>query len=131
MEGATSETRSETNQMDIPAQTEEPRPSCLQFDTIASEVSALEIMEEFVESWVEGLEHEDRKLCFVLVKELSFTQTRAAEFTAKVLNKNDKTVRRWHTDLVANGGSISESKQGRYQRTGVLWVNEELTKKGI
>ena len=34
-------------------------------------------------------------LCFVLVKELSFTETRAAELTAKAIDKNEKTVRRW------------------------------------
>ena len=62
----------------------------------------------------------------MLVKELSFTETRAAELAAKVLKQNDKTVRRWRTDLIANGGSFSESKQGQYQWGGVLWANEEL-----
>ena len=41
-------------------------------------------MDEFVMSWVEGRDHEEKKslamlLCFVLVNELSFTETRAAE----------------------------------------------------
>ena len=133
-EGATSESHSETNQPDSPAHNKELGPFGLQFNAIASEFSALEMMGEFLESLVEGLDHEDRKsvsmlLCFVLVKELSFTETRAAELTAKVLNENNETVRHWRTDLVANGGSISENKQGRYQRTRVLWANEDLTKK--
>ena len=68
-------------------------------------------------------------LCLVLVKELSFTETRAAELAAKVIKKSDKTVRRWRTDLIANGGSFAESKQGQYQRIGVLWENEEFTKR--
>ena len=112
---------------------DQPGPSHDQPATTEA-VSSLELMGEFAESWVQGLDHEDKKslamlLCFVLVKELAFTATRAAELTATVINKNDKTVRRWRTDLFANGGSFSESSQGRYQRTGVLWANEELNKK--
>lgn len=121
---------------------EQPGPSQERTDPSISQdqpgtsetVDSLELMEEFVGSWVQGLDHEDKKslavlLCFVLVKELDFTQTRAAELAAKVIDKHDKTVRRWRTDLIANGGSFSESTQGRYQRTGVLWANEELNKK--
>ena len=68
-------------------------------------------------------------LCFVLVNELSFTETRAAELTARVIEKNDKTVCRWRTDLVTNGGSFTESSQGHHQRSGVLWSNEDLNRK--
>ena len=60
---------------------------------------------------------------------LSFTETNAAALTARVICKNEKTVRRQRTDLVSNGGAISESNQGRYQRTGVLWANEKVNKK--
>ena len=101
-----------------------------------TDVSSLEVLEEYVESWVQSLDHEDRKsvsmlLCLVLVKKLSFTETRAVELAAaaKVLKKSDKIVRRWRTDLIANGGSFAESKQGQYQRTGVLWANEDFTKR--
>ena len=84
-----------------------------------TDVSPLEVLEEHVESWVQSLDHEDRKsvgmlLCLVLVKELFFTETRAAELAAKVIKKSDKTVRRWRTVLIANGGSFAESKQGQY-----------------
>ena len=63
-----------------------------------------------------------------MVNELSSTETRAAELTARVI-KNEKTVRRWRTDLITNGGSFTEDKYGQYQRTEVLWGNEELNKK--
>jgi hypothetical protein len=63
-------------------------------------------------------------LCYTLVKEFADTETRA---TGKILKKLDKTIRRWRTDLVANNGTFSESKQGRYQRSGVLLSNEELS----
>ena len=116
------------------AQDEEPGPSHSEPGATEDDVAPLEVLEEFVSTWIESLDHEDKKslamtLCFVLVKELSFTETRAAEFAARVIDKNDKTVRRWRTDLVSNGGSFTESSQGRYQRTGVLWANEELTQK--
>ena len=50
-------------------------------------------------NWLQALDHEDKKsiamlLCFVPVKELSFTETRAVELTVKVTDKNEKTVRR-------------------------------------
>ena len=110
-------------------------PSHIDLGATEGDVSPrLEVMEEFVMSWVEGLDHEDKNslamlLCFVLVNELSFTETRAAELTAKVIKKNEKTVRRWRTDLVTNGGSFTENSQGRYQRNAVLWSNEDLNQK--
>ena len=102
-------------QRDIPQPREEAGQSGLQSGEDVSDVSPLEVLEEYVESWVQSLDHEDRKsvsmlLCLVLVKELSFTETRAAELAANVLKKNDKTVHRWRTDLIANGGFFAESK---------------------
>ena len=86
-----------SNQRDIPQLREGPGPSGLQFSEDSSNVSLLEVMEEYVENWVQSLDHEDRKsvsmlLCLILVKELSFTETRAAKLAAKVLKINDKTV---------------------------------------
>ena len=113
-EGVTLDSASEANPGHIPVQHEEPGPSGRESDMATSEVSPLELMGEFVDSWVEALDHADKKsvnvlLCFVLVKELSFTETKAAELSAKVINKNEKTIRRWPSDLVANGGSFSET----------------------
>ena len=31
-----------------------------------------------------------------------------------MISKNEKTVCRWRTDVVSNGGALSESNQGRY-----------------
>ena len=39
------------------------------------------------------------------------TQTNA--LAARVISKNEKTVCRWRTDVVSNGGTLSESNQGR------------------
>jgi hypothetical protein len=51
--------------------------------------------------------------CPTLVNELSFTETRSAEFAEKIVA--DKTVRQWRTDLITNNGTFPENKQGRYQ----------------
>ena len=48
-----------------------------------------------------------------------------------MIDKSDRTVRQWRTDLVENDGIIPESKQGKYQRSGVLWHNETLNKKAM
>ena len=45
-----------------------------------------------------------------------------------MINKSDRTVRQWRTDLVLNDGVLPETKQGKYKRSGVLWYNEDLNK---
>ena len=99
----------------------------------AGDRESIDILEEFVQDWVTTLDRDDKKslamlLCFIFVNEFSFTETRAAETAGKIINKNDKTIRRWRTDLIANNGTFSDSKQGRYQRSGVLWADEEMSK---
>ena len=69
----------------------------------------------------------------------SFTETKAAgcaasmvkksDQTASMVKKSDRTVRRWRSALINNDGVLPELEQGRYQRSGVLWQNEELNKK--
>ena len=59
-----------------------------------------EILEEFVEERVQTLDREDKKglamlLCSTLVNELSFTETRAAEFAARIIHKSDRSVSQW------------------------------------
>ena len=48
---------------------------------------------------------------------------------ADMIGKTDRSVRQWRTDMLNNDGVLLESKQGKYQRTGVLWNNEELNEK--
>ena len=134
VEGVASESAREGHVGDSGILHDEPGPSNPRTDASESDVSSLEVMETFVQSWVQALDHENKKslamlLCFVLVKELSFTDTNAAKLTVTVIDKNEKNVRCWRTDLISNGGEFSESKQGHYQRTGLLWANEELNKK--
>jgi len=93
-----------------------------------------EILGQFVEDWVLTLDRNDKKslamfMCHLMVTQFQFTETRAAEFTAELIHKSDRTVCQWHTDLVSNDGVMPESKQGRYLLNGVLWSNEDLNQK--
>ena len=92
-----------------------------------------EIPGQFLEDWVLTLDRMTRSrlpcLCHLMVTQFQFTETRAAEFTAELIHKSDRTVRQWRTDLVSNDGVMPESKQGRYLWNGVLWSNEDLNQK--
>lgn len=46
-----------------------------------------------------------------------------------MIEKSDKTVCEWRKQFFENDAVIPESKQGKYQRSGVLWSNEDLNKK--
>ena len=61
----------------------------------------------------------------------SLPETKAAEYAASMMKKSDWTVRRWRSALIDNDGVLPESEQERYQRSGVLWQNEELNKKAV
>ena len=86
--------------------------------------------ESFCEEWVTHLDWEDRVslglfLSFQLTNLLGKGETEAAELAGLMVGKCEKTIRAF----LENGGSVEESKQGRYQRSGVLWKNEALNKK--
>lgn len=91
-------------------------------------------LEHFLEEWVLHLDRDDKIslslfISFHLEKMFNFTQTSAVEYAAIMLDRSERTIRQWRTDFVDNNGEIPESKQGRYQRTGILWSSEELNKK--
>ena len=70
-------------------------------------------------------------LSFQLSKYFKLGETKAAEYAGMMINKSDRTVREWRSFFYNNGGKVPESKQGKYQRTGVLWTSENLNKKAI
>ena len=45
-------------------------------------------------------------LCYHLVSTFSFAGTKAAEYTALVINKSDRTIRRWRSSLIENDGDF-------------------------
>ena len=48
---------------------------------------------------------------------------------AEVLQKNERTIRRWVVDIESNNGEFSDSQQGYYIRNNTLMSNEELCEK--
>ena len=43
-----------------------------------------------------------------------------------MINKSDRTVRRWRSSLIENDGDFHESVHGKHQCSGVLWNEEHL-----
>lgn len=90
-------------------------------------------METFLENWVLSLDRDDTiSLGLYLLHHLTVTlnipRTKAAEFAGMMMGKADRTIRQWKADYV-NHGSIPDNKQGKYQRSGVLWSSEDLNRK--
>lgn len=66
--------------------------------TASSGRSPQEILGGFAEDWLDSLDKEEIKsislfLCYNLVSMFSFTETKAAEYAAAMVNKNERTVR--------------------------------------
>ena len=45
-----------------------------------------------------------------------------------MIGKSDRTIHEWISKFFENGGEIPDSRLGHYQRTGVLWKDESLSK---
>ena len=94
-----------------------------------------DILGDFAEDWLETLDKNEIKsislfLCYHFVHAFCFIETKAAEYAASMIKKSDRTARRWRSELI-DDVVLPESEQGRYQRSGVLWQNEELNKKAV
>ena len=90
-------------------------------------------MSNYVLEWIASLSKEDRLSLSILlwhlfVGILSFKLTDAADIIGRVLGRSDRTVREWRVTFNANGGTFPDTLQGKYQREGVLWQNEDLNK---
>ena len=105
------------------------------FELESSMVSDNDFMAEtFCEDWVSHLGKEDCVslgvfLCFQLAKHLALGETKAAELAGVMIGKSDKTIRKWRKEFFENNGMITETQQGRYERSGIVSSNEELNKK--
>ena len=94
-----------------------------------------DMLGDFVEEWLETLDKNEIKsislfLCYHFVHAFSFNETKAAEYAASMMKKSDRTARRWRSALI-NDGVLPELEQGCYQRSSVLWQNEDLNKKAV
>ena len=95
------------------------------------EVPDRDVMGDYARDWVNGLDRDDLRalsvlLHYLLVCLLQLGATDASKLIADVVGKCERTIRDWRATFIANKGSFPDTMQGRYQRTGVLWHNEEL-----
>ena len=93
-------------------------------------------MAHFASEWVESLSRDDLLslsvfLWHVFVGILSFKLTDAAELIGRVIGRSDRTVREWRVTFNSNRGTFPDTLQGKYQRDGVLWQNENLNKRAV
>ena len=89
---------------------------------------------QFAKEWVESLNRDDTMaltmfLYSFLVFRLQFTLCNSAKLISELLGYSDRTIREWRSIFISNEGSFPDSEQGKYQRAGVLWQNEDLNKK--
>ena len=94
-----------------------------------SEVGAM--AEEPVQSWLDHLPRDDlQHVALLLYARLptvfGVQKTDAAVVVGKVLDKSERTIRRWVADFVSNGGEFSDSRQGHYIRNNTMMTNEDL-----
>ena len=90
--------------------------------------------ESFSENWMLQLDRDDRmSLGIFLVHNfkvhLGKGGTEAADLAGMMVGRSARTIHDWETQFIANDYVLPDSKQGQYQRTGVLWKDEELNRK--
>lgn len=81
--------------------------------------------------WVESLHCDDIMslmifLHHLLVNRMHILSTNAAKLIGEMIGKSDCTVPEWRGTFLANENTFPHSLQGKYERQGVLWHNEEL-----
>ena len=91
------------------------------------------LVKNFCENWVLHLDNDDKvSLALFLYFQLSkhdVGETQAAEMAGLMVGKSDRAIREWKSYFFENDGSIPESKQGKYERSGIIWGNEQLNAK--
>ena len=60
---------------------------------------------------------------------LRIGEMKTAELAVLMTGNSDKSIQSWRTKFLEGGGEMSESKQGHYQRAGILWLSKSLNKK--
>ena len=89
------------------------------------------LLKDHVEQWTSSLSRDNLQslamtLHYALVVINGAKQTSAANQIADIIGKNERTVRGWKHSFFHNDGTFPDSQQGKYQRQGVLWQNEQL-----
>jgi len=85
---------------------------------------------QYSQEWVGSLNRDDIMSLSIfhafLTYRLHFSKGDSAKMISELLGYSDRTISEWRTDFMENECSFPE---GSYQRSGVLWQNEELNKK--
>jgi hypothetical protein len=95
------------------------------------DISEVTLIDCFSQEWVESLSRDDTMALSILLHKLLACRfhigvTESAKIIGELLCFSDRTIREWRSVFFANNGSFPDTQQGRYQRSGVLWKNEEL-----
>ena len=90
--------------------------------------------DKFCEEWLAQLSRDDKTslglfLSFQLPSLLQVSKYRAAELTSILVGKSTNAIIAWQDAFFENDGTVIDHKQGHYQRSGVLWNCESLSRK--
>ncbi|XP_062520189.1 uncharacterized protein LOC134195206 [Corticium candelabrum] len=88
-----------------------------------------------ISEWMRELEADDLKMVSLLLfqfhrRETSANVKQSAEAVARVVSRDEKTIRRWRMDFVENAGEFSEDGRGRHSRISVTY-DEECKRKAM
>jgi hypothetical protein len=97
-----------------------------------SEITAMG--DEPLQAWLDSLPREDfQHMALLLYTRLpalfGLKKTDTAAAVGEILQKNERTIRRWVDDFASNSGEFSDSQQGHYTRNNTLMSNEEISER--
>ena len=118
---------------DAPDDDDETADPTFDLDASARSDTALQL-ESFCENWMLQLDRDDRLslgifLVYNLKVHMGKGETEAAELAGMMVGRSERTIHDWQSRFIANDFILPDSKQGQYQRSGVLWKDEELNRK--
>ncbi len=65
---------------------------------------------------------------FPIQKHIQLGDTKAAKVAGEIIGQVDRTVREWRA-YFNHDGTMPETKQKKYERSGILWTNEDPNRK--
>ena len=84
-----------------------------------------------ISEWMSDLEADDLKMVYMSLllfqfhrRETSANVKQFSETVARVVSRDEKTIRRWRMDFVENAGDFSEDARGRHSRISVRYEDE-------
>lgn len=98
-------------------------------------LSAIAAMgDEPLQEWLDNLPREDLQHTALLLYTrlpviFGIKKTETAAAVGEILQKNERTIRRWVDDFASNEGEFSDSQKGHYTRNNTLMSNEEICEK--